>query len=317
LVGRQFVVILLVFLIAQITSFPDISDNFLELPYAILYILKSGLPGIVIVLTFGQLVSQIFVEEFTIPFLNLHGCYSMIMLSLAIERIGVCHFSWLLYHSAVKLIATFTDAKPAPTYHSSPSFDSKALPSYQGAANSSPLMATLLPQPTAGPDTPDSYCLEAFRYMWSSAVTLAAIGIITWGISEEAYVLDVPEPVAVVALLLCLVVLFYLEGLMIAIVSTQYWPRAAFTSVSPGIQTSGFQDTRHTSETGTAEPQVNELDTSSTQLLPPLVVYPRAIGIRKLMRAPHAVKRFIIGRQCFTVTVAFLLAQITTFSEVR
>ena len=48
-------------------------------------------------LTFGQLISQIFVEEFTIQFLNMYGCEFCIRLALGAEYIGICHFSWLLY----------------------------------------------------------------------------------------------------------------------------------------------------------------------------------------------------------------------------
>lgn len=53
--------------------------------------------GVALTLTIGQLISQIFVEEFTIQFLNLYGCEFVIRLSLGAEYIGICHFSWLLY----------------------------------------------------------------------------------------------------------------------------------------------------------------------------------------------------------------------------
>jgi hypothetical protein len=99
LVGRQFFVIFVVFLIAQITSFPGLPDDFLSLPKIILVlVIGTGLPGIAITLTFGQLISQIYVEEYTIQFLNLYGCEFVIQLSLWTEYIGVCNFSWLLYH---------------------------------------------------------------------------------------------------------------------------------------------------------------------------------------------------------------------------
>jgi hypothetical protein len=45
-----------------------------------------------------QLVSQIFVEEYTVQFLNFYGCEFCIRLALFAEYIGICHFSWLLYH---------------------------------------------------------------------------------------------------------------------------------------------------------------------------------------------------------------------------
>ena len=55
LVGRQFFVIFVVFLIAEITSFPYMPTDFAGLPPLLLTILiKTGLPGIALVLTFGQ-----------------------------------------------------------------------------------------------------------------------------------------------------------------------------------------------------------------------------------------------------------------------
>lgn len=59
--------------------------------------------GVALTLTIGQLISQIFVEEFTIQFLNLYGCEFCIRLSLGAEYIGICHFSWLLYFTASRL----------------------------------------------------------------------------------------------------------------------------------------------------------------------------------------------------------------------
>ena len=63
LVGRQFFVIFVVFLIAQITSFPHIPKGFAGMPeLMVLLLMQTGLPGIALTLTFGQLVSQLFVE---------------------------------------------------------------------------------------------------------------------------------------------------------------------------------------------------------------------------------------------------------------
>ena len=83
LVGRQFFTIFVVFLISQISSFPHIPKDFGGLPPAMVLILfQIGLPGVALVLTYGQLVSQIFVEEFTLQFLNLPGCEFVVRLSL-------------------------------------------------------------------------------------------------------------------------------------------------------------------------------------------------------------------------------------------
>jgi hypothetical protein len=97
-VGRQFFTIFVVFLISQITSFPGIPKNFGGMPPILVVVLfQIGLPGVALVLTFGQLVSQIFVEEFTLQFLNLPGCEFVVRISLGAEYIGICNFSWLLY----------------------------------------------------------------------------------------------------------------------------------------------------------------------------------------------------------------------------
>ena len=104
LVGRQFFVIFVVFLIAQLTTFPKMPSNFAGLgPGLVAVLAKTGLPGVALVLTFGQLISQLFVEEFTVQFVNMLGNEAVIRLCLATEYCGVCHFSWLLYHISNKM----------------------------------------------------------------------------------------------------------------------------------------------------------------------------------------------------------------------
>jgi hypothetical protein len=68
---------------SQIASFPDIPKNFGNLPsIVVLLLFQIGLPGVALVLTYGQLVSQIFVEEFTLQFLNMYGTEFVVRLSL-------------------------------------------------------------------------------------------------------------------------------------------------------------------------------------------------------------------------------------------
>ena len=82
----------------QITTFPHIPENFAGLPsIVVLALIETGLPGVFLTLTVGQLISQIYVEEFTLQFLNLPGCEFVIYLCLGAEFIGVCSFSWLLF----------------------------------------------------------------------------------------------------------------------------------------------------------------------------------------------------------------------------
>jgi hypothetical protein len=115
---------------------------------------------------------------------------------------------------------------------------------------------------------------DLLKYIWSTGVTLGSLAVICYGISIGAYVLPTPVPAAYIIAIFTMCILFYLEGLMIAIVGTQYWDPTVFKEV-----------------------------------------YPRAFEVHRLMNQPENVKRFIIGRQFFTVLTNFLLAQIFTFAN--
>jgi len=278
LVGRQFFTIFVVFLISQITSFPFIPPNFIGMPHGVvLALIETGLPGVAIVLTFGQLVSQIFVEEFTLQFMNLYGCNFVIRISLAAEYIGICHFSWLLFHSAARVFCSdVKKAKKVMRLNSQTELSSLA------AGNStttidveeSPTEKNRGPGFDTGLHTKEALgVFDYLKYLWSTFATGCSVGIILYGISIRAYVLPTPPAAAYIIAVLMLANLFFLEGLMIAIVATQYWDPETWKDV-----------------------------------------YPVAYATHKLVNLPDNVKRFIIGRQFFTVLTNFLLGQIFTFA---
>ena len=74
---------------------------------------------------------------------------------------------------------------------------------------------------------------DLFKYLWSSVATLGAVFIILYGISLKSYVLPTPVGATYVVFIAVMTLLFYLEGLMIAIVSTQYWDRETFKEAYP------------------------------------------------------------------------------------
>jgi hypothetical protein len=96
LVGRQFFTIFVMTLIAQVTSFPDISH--LNIPDAVWFIfISTGLPGAMVVTTIGSLQPQLLAAKDPWNFLNLRGSYSTLMLCYALEWTGICtHFAWML-----------------------------------------------------------------------------------------------------------------------------------------------------------------------------------------------------------------------------
>ena len=262
LVGRQFFVIFVVFLIAQLTTFPKMPYDFagLDKP-TVLALAKTGLPGVALVLTFGQLISQLFVEEFTVQFVNMPGNEAVIRLCLATEWCGVCHFSWLLFHISNKMMCEKVS-------RAKPQMDEELAADGDGA-----LLIERRRQEKEEEESSNAL-FDAFRYLWSTGLSVFAVIVVIYGISQEVYLLHVPAGVAYIIAVVALTGLFYLEGLMIAIAATQYWDPEQFKEA-----------------------------------------YPRAYAVHRLInrQGGDGVKRFIIGRQFFTVLTGFLLAEVFTF----
>jgi hypothetical protein len=104
LVGRQFFVVFVVFLCAQLTTYRALNTVFTWMPKAMFVVLiETGLPGALIVLAFGQLMPQLICATHPITFMNLPGTWSVIQLCLCFETVGVTHFSWVLSYT-VKFI---------------------------------------------------------------------------------------------------------------------------------------------------------------------------------------------------------------------
>lgn len=262
LVGRQFFVIFVVFLIAQLTTFPKMPYDFagLDKP-TVLALAKTGLPGVALVLTFGQLISQLFVEEFTVQFVNMPGNEAVIRLCLATEWCGVCHFSWLLFHISNKMMCEKVS-------RAKPQMDEEL------AADGDDALLIERRRQEKEEEESSNALFDAFRYLWSTGLSVFAIIVVIYGISQEVYLLHVPAGVAYIIAIVALTGLFYLEGLMIAIAATQYWDPEQFKEA-----------------------------------------YPRAYAVHRLInrQGGDGVKRFIIGRQFFTVLTGFLLAEVFTF----
>lgn len=71
LVGRQFFVIFVVYLTAQITTFPDLPMLKDALPgWAYIVFIDTGLPGALTVLAFGQLLPQLVAATHPASFMN-------------------------------------------------------------------------------------------------------------------------------------------------------------------------------------------------------------------------------------------------------
>jgi len=167
------------------------------------------------------------VEEFTLQFLNIYGCEFVIRLSLFAEWIGICNFSWLLYGVVSRLFCGKVRRIQRDMDNNRSTENINAEPMSPHTANRGADFDTGLTS-----DEPLNW-FDYLKYTWSTAATLGSLFIVAYGISIEAYILPIPMAGAYVLLLFLLVVLYYLEGLMIAIVGTQYWDPETFREAYP------------------------------------------------------------------------------------
>ena len=58
---------------------------------------RSGLPGIVLVITFAQLTPSLLSKEHPLRFLQIPGVYSTVYIALLLENCGIVHFTYVLY----------------------------------------------------------------------------------------------------------------------------------------------------------------------------------------------------------------------------
>lgn len=94
LIGRQFFVVFVVFLSAQLTTYSTLD---LPIPqWLFVLLIETGLPGVLVVLAFGQLMPQLVAATHPVTFMNIPGAYFVIQIALGFEAMGITHFSWVL-----------------------------------------------------------------------------------------------------------------------------------------------------------------------------------------------------------------------------
>jgi len=97
LVGRQFFVVFVVFVAAQLTTYTQMREEMKDIPkFVFILIIETGFPGALIVLAFGQLIPQHIAATHPITFMGLPGAWCVIQLCLVFESFGVTLFSSML-----------------------------------------------------------------------------------------------------------------------------------------------------------------------------------------------------------------------------
>lgn len=310
LIGRQLCVIGLVFFISQLTSFPNMPHF---LPYGLEHILiKSGLPGVLVTLTVGQLFPQLLADEYTLRFLNLKGSLFFIYVATFIEAFGVfTHFSWLMSYGLIAWVFRWKD-RPSESGIAMVSYNPiEAIDMSQSAHNllqwgatiTSAASATASPssslelgdsaltqQPTT---TGETICREEIEqvnpfksgiilslsalllFTASTFLTLAAMFFIIYGLTYNQPILDAPRPILFLLFILCTLAEFYLEGSQVAVLAIQHKDITVLGDTNSG-----------------------------------------AASIHRLVNCEkNGVKRFLIGRQFLIVMSMFTMASLTTYQQ--
>ena len=94
IIGRQFFTVLVVFLLAQVSTFPEWEPG--DVNRILFFIaVQSGLVGVLTTLAFGQLLPELLAAEFPLRFLNMLPCYPIVYISLVFDGFAVGHAAWV------------------------------------------------------------------------------------------------------------------------------------------------------------------------------------------------------------------------------
>ena len=97
IIGRQFFTVLVVFLIAQCSTFPYWPSGNIDTSVFWVFV-KSGLVGVFVVLAFGQLLPELLAAEYPLRFLNMPGSLFIVRCSMFFDQAAVGHAAWLVYY---------------------------------------------------------------------------------------------------------------------------------------------------------------------------------------------------------------------------
>ena len=336
LIGQSFFVVLCSFTIAQMTTF----NTFPAVPHLNSWMLallfQSGLPGVFLTVTLTQLLPSVLAKKHPLRFLELPGVLVAVRLALAVESLGVvqllfpfvralercCCIASATMEPTARLqtpIQAHTFAMDFAAYEmrtlSEPQYSPIAAPAQQepggdqcdrSTITSSCSTAEWLPAPTANPSTSWKnravLMCEAIKLLVSVTASTLSVIFIVFALLHSYSSFSAPVPVQILLLLLALSVIFYCEGLKIAIIKiTARKPPSTIVTLT-------CQDVH--------SPPVDRPSCGGTQGAANSVsTEPALIGIDRLIQGQGSVERFMLGRQLIVVPLGFLVAQITHFGR--
>ena len=143
-----------------------------------------------------------------------------------------CHWAWFLYHAVSNAVCRKVNVA-RESMKSSDGFNVAVDDQDQVLSPTEKIRGPHFDLGVEGNFSHAGAALEAIKYIWSAFVTIGSIAIVFYGIGKEAYVLKVSSGGAFCIMFIDLAVLFFLEGLMICIVETQYWDPESWREAYP------------------------------------------------------------------------------------
>jgi len=298
LAGRQVLVIVAVFICAQLTTFPTL-DAIYGVPLPAWFdvaVVKTGLPGALIVVAIGQLVPQLVATSHPLRVMRAPLAWPVVRLSLLLQKLGVSHFAWALTVWADRALRRCEQRRRAvrkarprrETEAEGEGFvDVEAGAGDEGVPPRAASAATPQPKPppvaALGTDPVEeprevemeSGAIAALKYVLVTALSLFCALIIFYGMASGHARFPGPPWLHVLLFLFMVTLLGHLEGLQVALLRFEaIYDAEAFRESHPHVYRS-VQATK-------GSEQMND---------------------------------FLCGRQVCVILSAFMVAQLTTFSS--
>lgn len=255
LMGQSFFVVVCSFTLANLTTFEHM-PNFLGMHEATFSTLvRSGLPGIIIIINMAQLTPSLLAKEYPLRCLNIPGMYSTIYAALSLESCGVVHFVYVLY--GMLNYALFAPEAPEDELPSHHPYDSSSAhdrnptlpgPSSGLGSTETDVEGSRADGDAGETDAEDTGCVAAVepvvaaatttayivKVAFSTLLTVASVTFVVGSIGSGHSSVEMSVGAAFMLALLVLAIVTYCEGLKVAVVSTTHldsdeltaWPTA-------------------------------------------------------------------------------------------
>ena len=265
-IGQSFLVVLSTFLMAKITHFRKFDAFWAFNSEWFAAYLGSVFQGIFFTICVLQLFPSIIGKNYPREFLNLPLVFSTIKLALLIESLGIVQFTYLLVYSAER--AVFKEPSKSSMNNAMMEIQDKKEEGFY-------------------------FYLSLFKYTCSTILTIAALAFLLFCISSNYSSFAGPVALQFVLLLVAMILIFYCEGLKVAIVSNQ-------------------QNFAHQTQNLLATPLTDESE--SVKLAKDgFVLISESSILRLLGSTDNGIERYLLGRQQTVVPLGFLIASITHF----